>query len=274
MLSKLLDSRPSPWTSSSWLILFSTCASSRTIHSICVLSATPGPQIYLHVYLCIHQTSTSFSMAELGTSSASTTPSFVISNISNLVSIKVDRHNYLLWRAQFEPLLMSHDLMGFVDGSNPCPEKYQRDKDEKVISMIDPAILNWNRQDQNLLSWIHATLSEHVLSQVVSLRTSHAVWTAIERHFASLYLVHTIELKRQLQSLQKGSLSITNYLLKHKITVDELSAIGHFVDESDQVTHILDGLLEEYDPVVINVTDQTDHVSVAYVHGLLLIMEM
>lgn len=42
------------------------------------------------------------------------------------------------------------------------------------------------------------------------------------------------------------------------------------------MTHILDGLPEEYDPVVMNVAaaNQTDHVSVAYVHGLLLNMEM
>ncbi|RWR76373.1 putative polyprotein [Cinnamomum micranthum f. kanehirae] len=182
-------------------------------------------------------------------------PSFIISNISNLVSIKLDRHNYLLWRSQFEPLLLSHDLMGFVDGSNLCPEKFARDNEKKLTSTIAPAFLEWHRQDQNLLSWIRATLSEHVLSQVIGLRTSRAAWVAIEQRFASLSRAHTIELKRQLQNLQK---------------------VGHLVDESDQVTHILDGLPEEYDPVVMNVAaaNQSDHVSVAYVHGLLLNMEM
>ena len=48
------------------------------------------------------------------------------------------------------------------------------------------------------------------------------------------------------------------------------------MDESDQVTHILDGLPEEYDPVVMNVAaaNLSDNVSVAFVHGLLLNMEM
>ena len=68
-------------------------------------------------------------------------PSFLISNISNLVSIKLDRHNYLLWRSQFESLLLSHDLMGFVDGSNPCPEKFARDNEKKLTSTISPAFL-------------------------------------------------------------------------------------------------------------------------------------
>lgn len=41
--------------------------------------------------------------------------------------------------------------------------------------------------------------------------------------------------------------------MKIKTIVDELFAIGHFVDESDWVTCILDGLPEEYDPTVMNV---------------------
>lgn len=47
---------------------------------------------------------------------------------------------------------------------------------------------------------------------------------------------------------------------------------GRFVDESDQVTYILDRLPEEYDQVVMYVAaaNQAGHVSVAYVHGLLI----
>lgn len=65
-------------------------------------------------------------------------------------------------------------------------------------------------------------------------------------------------------------------MLKHKTIVDELCAIGHFVDESDQVTHILGGLPEEYNLVVLTTAaaNQTDLVSVSYVRGLLLNKEM
>lgn len=47
-------------------------------------------------------------------------------------------------------------------------------------------------------------------------------------------------------------------------------------DKSDQVTHILDGLLEEYDPVVMNVAaaNQVAQIPIAYLHGFQLNMEM
>lgn len=81
----------------------------------------------------------------------------------------------------------------------------------KVTATVSNEFLNWNQQDQNLLSWIRATLSEYVLLQVVGLRTSHDVWHAIEQHFASLSHAHAIELKRQLPNLPKRNLPITDY---------------------------------------------------------------
>lgn len=52
--------------------------------------------------------------------------------------------------------------MGYVDGSTPYPEKFLRDVAKKVTNKISTAYLSWNRQNQNLLSWIHAILSEHI----------------------------------------------------------------------------------------------------------------
>lgn len=52
------------------------------------------------------------------------------------------------------------------------------------------------------------------LSQVVGLRNSRAVYTAIEQRFALLSRAHTIKLKRQLQNTKNGNLSISDYLLK------------------------------------------------------------
>jgi len=39
----------------------------------------------------------------------------------HMLTIKLTSSNYLLWRNQFIPLLTSHDLLGFLDGSIPVP---------------------------------------------------------------------------------------------------------------------------------------------------------
>ena len=105
----------------------------------------------------------------MATSSEVTLPSF-----SNLLSIKLDRNNYPLWLAQFLPILRSKKLMGFVDGTKPCPEKFVV-KDGVHSSDISPAYENWVEQDQTILSWINATLTPPILSIVARLHISYDV---------------------------------------------------------------------------------------------------
>jgi hypothetical protein len=53
---------------------------------------------------------------------AATTP-FVPPNTTQNTLLKLDSGNYTSWLAQINPILRTHELMGFVDGSEPCPPK-------------------------------------------------------------------------------------------------------------------------------------------------------
>jgi hypothetical protein len=41
--------------------------------------------------------------------------------VHHLVTIKLNRDNYLLWKAQIVPYLRGQHLFGFLDGSRPAP---------------------------------------------------------------------------------------------------------------------------------------------------------
>ena len=116
-------------------------------------------------------------------SSSSSTPPFSIPSIAHLISIKLDRSNYLLWVSQFLPVLRSHDLLGIVDGIETCPTKLV--KNSKGEDIINPEFTIWNKKDQYLLSWLNATLSNSVLSTVYGLNTSRQVWNSLTTRFAS-----------------------------------------------------------------------------------------
>lgn len=72
-----------------------------------------------------------------------------------------------------------HDLYGHVDGTASCPAKFLLDADGKPSLTIDPAFLAWSKQDNMLVSWIKSTLSEPVLTQVISLRTAYDIWQSL-----------------------------------------------------------------------------------------------
>lgn len=91
---------------------------------------------------------------------------FSFPNIASLVSIKLDVTNYLNWITQFIPLLWSHDLLGIMDGSEPCPVQFVTDNEGKPTSIITTNYLVWQKNDQFVLAWINAILTKQILSTI------------------------------------------------------------------------------------------------------------
>jgi hypothetical protein len=168
------------------------------------------------------------------------TSAFSLPNPNHQVTVKLDSTNYLRWLTQFNPILRSNDLMGIVDGSEPCPQPTLTDDQGKEIP--NPEFRLWNRKDQCILSWINVTLSEKVLSTVYGLNTSRQVWTALASRFASQSRSHISHLKKQLQNLHQGAKSCSEYLQNAKIWSDELAAVGKPIADEDLISFIVNGL--------------------------------
>lgn len=94
-----------------------------------------------------------------------TTPSTHVHNIVNLISVKLDRTNYLLSKSMFLAIFRTRDLIGFIDSSQPCPPPTTViDK----VTLPNPDHSVWIKHDQHIVSWIMVTLSESILGQVVT----------------------------------------------------------------------------------------------------------
>ncbi|PIA65552.1 hypothetical protein AQUCO_00100800v1 [Aquilegia coerulea] len=190
-------------------------------------------------------TMTSSSSSSSGTTSLNVSlPSF-----ANLVSVRLDRHNYLLWLGQIVPALNCHDLFKFVDGSYPTPLQFVTSADGKTQE-LNPSFLSWKRHDQLVLSWINAMLTEPVLAQVIGLHTAKDVWDALTRLFSSNSEARVMQLKKQMMSLDRGSLSMIDYLGKVKGIADALASAQAPISNTDLVLNTLHGLPSEYEGFV------------------------
>jgi hypothetical protein len=86
------------------------------------------------------------------TSSTPITNNFTLPSITQNISTKLEDPNYLNWVSHFMPLLKAHELMGLVDGSEPCPPQYVVDDTGKPTTMVNPDYCLWQKKDQCLLS--------------------------------------------------------------------------------------------------------------------------
>lgn len=73
--------------------------------------------------------------------SQANSPTFLLSNICNLVAMHLNLTNYLLWHFQLESVLIAHLLFGIIDRFVPHPTKFN--EDVTPSSTPNPALSMW-----------------------------------------------------------------------------------------------------------------------------------
>ena len=116
----------------------------------------------------ISMASTTASSSSTSTTSTTTmlsqSPLFLLSNMSNLMSIKLDYSNYIPWKHQLATILEAYSLIEHIDGSisSPCP--FQLDAQGNPTTLVNPEYQSWRIKDKALLSLINSTLTPQVFS--------------------------------------------------------------------------------------------------------------
>ena len=155
-----------------------------------------------------------------------------LNTMVHMVTIKLTPTNYLLWHRQFVPLLESQDLMGYLDGSFSAPTTQVCAENDLVPN---PAYKKWHTQDNILLSLLYASLIEECMAEVVNFTTASDAWLTLEVSFSHSSKTRGLQLKDELQLMQRGSHGVAEYARSFRSLYDQLSATGTQVDDIDKV---------------------------------------
>nr|KYP43069.1 hypothetical protein KK1_035512 [Cajanus cajan] len=179
------------------------------------------------------------------------------SNLKNILSIpcsvKLDRKNYRLWKSLVLPSLKGHNLDGYLFGTTKCPPEFIIDETGKKNN---PAFADWTSTDQLLLGWLINSMTQEVATQLLHCETSQQIWEDAQ----SLAGAHTRSritfLKTEFHRTRKGGLKMEEYFTKMKEIADDLALAGSSVSTMDLVTQTLAGLDNEYNPIVVQLSDK------------------
>uniref|UniRef100_A0A2N9HTS2 Reverse transcriptase Ty1/copia-type domain-containing protein n=1 Tax=Fagus sylvatica TaxID=28930 RepID=A0A2N9HTS2_FAGSY len=195
--------------------------------------------------------------------------------VHHLITIKLTRDNYLLWRAQIVPYLRGQHLYGFLDGSTVAPlPTISLVTDGLTTTAPNPVFTSWHLQDQLILSALISSLSENVLAHVVKCTTAREVWTTLARMFTSQSRARTMQIHYQLATLRKGDLSIADFFHRFTGLADTLAAIDQPLADYELVSFLMAGLGSEYDSLVTSVQTRADPLSLEELYGHLLAHEL
>ncbi|KAA8525150.1 hypothetical protein F0562_006986 [Nyssa sinensis] len=136
--------------------------------------------------------------------------------------------NYPSWKAQFDSFLFGYDLLGYIDGSKPCPPAELTVEGKQTPN---PEFTLWQRQDKLLLHGILSSLSE--------------AWNRLAKYYANLSSSRIMGLTDQF-SKGRGTRSFAEYLGFIRGIANELVIIGSPVPNPNLILHILNGVGIEF----------------------------
>ncbi|KAL5832047.1 hypothetical protein ACOSQ4_017401 [Xanthoceras sorbifolium] len=109
----------------------------------------------------------------IGTNNNNQHQSLIAINFTQ-VSIKLTKGgNYAAWRSQFENLFFGYGLMGYLDGTKPCPPATIVASTSTEQPSANPDHQIWLRQDRLLLHAIQVSCMGAAQSIVTRSTTSH-----------------------------------------------------------------------------------------------------
>lgn len=102
------------------------------------------------------------------------------------VTEKLSKNNHALWHAQVRAAIRGARLTGYLTGAIKAPpvEIVHKNADGKEEAVSNPAREDWEATDQQVLSYLLASVSD-VLTQVATCNTAAEAWKIISDMFAS-----------------------------------------------------------------------------------------
>ncbi|KAF5454397.1 hypothetical protein F2P56_024066, partial [Juglans regia] len=185
-------------------------------------------------------------------------------NAHNQLLYKLTSSNFLAWHAQFDSLVIGYDLQGFINGSHPCP-MLGTNPTADAIAARSRSIC----QDKLLLNCIFALVLESIMPLIAASGTSREAWLKLTRLYANRSRTRIMQLKDQLNSLNRGSNNITEYLQQVKCTADELALVDSPLTNDDLMLYILNGLGSEFRDIAAPIRTRETPFTFKELHDLL-----
>ena len=202
-----------------------------------------------------------------------------VTPINSLVTIKLIKDNYLIWKTQIVPYLYGQRMFEFIDGTIsypsptiPNPETTTSQTTPTEISNLN--YITWTDQYQVVLSALASSLLENILAHMVGLLTSREVWVALEKMFTSHSSTRTIQTRQLFASTKKGNLSIFYYFQKIRSFLNNLAAIGQPLQNHEFTAYLLGSLDTSYDAIVTSISTQIDKMTLEDMFNHLLAFEL
>ena len=141
--------------------------------------------------------------AVAGTALTANASLLLLSNMSSMMTVKLDYGNYIVWKHQIEVILETYSMIDILDNSIIAPDRFLKDSSGNLTTEINPNFISWKNRERAMFTFINSTLSPAILALIVGQKSAKGVWKMLEKRFASLSRSHVMSLCNELSALKR-----------------------------------------------------------------------
>ena len=95
-------------------------------------------------------------------------------------------------------IIIANCLEEIIYDKIPAPPRFLGD-----LENINPKYNMWRRRNRLVMGWIHSSLTEEVIAQILGLETALKIWKAQEKIFSAVSKARIMKPRFQLQKTKK-----------------------------------------------------------------------
>ena len=110
--------------------------------------------------------------------------------------------------------------------------------------------------DGNAIVNIYLALADEVLSSMAEKKTTKEIWETLTKLYESKSLHNKIFLKQRLYTLRMAeTTTVTDHINTIRTLFSQLTTLGQQIEERERAELLLQSLLDSYDQLIINLTN-------------------
>ena len=141
---------------------------------------------------------------------ASDNPSMQISNMV------FNGTNFINWSRSIRMSLGSKNKIGYIDGTYEEAARESKDRQK------------WLRNDYMVRSWLYKSMSEKLADSLMLCESARHLWEELCERYGESTAPQVYQLKRELNDLNQGDQSVSEYYCKMKSLCDEISYLESY----------------------------------------------
>jgi histone deacetylase 1/2 len=161
--------------------------------------------------------------------------------------VRLDAHNFMLWKGLTVPALADAGLHGHLEGTSAASAKtITEGTGDFAVDVPNPEYSLWWVTDQRVLRFLLSSMELVIACQLIGCTSAMDVWATMHLQYGAQSHANVHHVRRQLQSLRKEGMPAAHYMQQMKALGDVKVAAGSPLSNDELVDYIITKLGKEY----------------------------